>query len=125
MKYEANTLEEYLDLIPKDRKDAIIKLKNTISDNLPVGFSEKYSDSFIQFVVPLEIYPDGYHCTKDEPLPFIAIASQKHFIALYHMGVYAFDDILNWFVQEYPKHSKTKLDMGKSCIRFKKVDQIP
>ena len=83
------------------------------------------SYGFISYVVPHSLYPAGYHCNPKEPLPFMSIASQKNFVAVYHMGVYADQELLNWFVQEYPKHMKTKLDMGKSCIRFKKMDQIP
>ena len=79
----------------------------------------------IGWSVPLETFPAGYHCSPGTPLPFINLASQKNFIALYHMGIYANDELLNWFVEEYPKHSRRKLDMGKSCIRFKKPDEIP
>jgi hypothetical protein len=79
----------------------------------------------IGYVVPFSIYPKGYH-TKDKlPLPFLALAAQKNFIALYHMGIYANQSLLKWFTEEYPKHSKLKLDMGKGCIRFKNVNQIP
>jgi len=79
----------------------------------------------IGYVVPHAIYPKGYHCSPHLPLPFVSIAAQKNFIALYHMGIYAQPELLNWFVQEYPKHVSAKLDMGKSCIRFKKIDNIP
>jgi hypothetical protein len=79
----------------------------------------------IGFVVPHEIYPNGYHCDPKLPLPFANIASQKNFIGFYHMGIYANPELLEWFVKEYPKHSDTKLDMGKSCVRFKKMDKIP
>ena len=79
----------------------------------------------IGYVVPLERYPSGYHCAPTQPLPFLNIASQKNFIALYHMGMYARPEILEWFTSEFPKHSKSKLDIGKSCIRFKKPDDIP
>ena len=79
----------------------------------------------IGYVVPHSIYPDGYRSSPDLPLPFVNIASQKNHIALYHMGLYANPEILEWFVREYPKHSQSKLDMGKSCIRFKKPEQIP
>lgn len=125
MKYDVTTFEEYILQIPTERKDAILKLRDTILENLPKGFKENFYNSFIQFNVPLDIYPAGYHCTPNEPLPFIAIASQKQFIGFYHMGLYAFEDILKWFIDEYAKHSSLKLDMGKSCVRFKKMDQIP
>ncbi|HNL71683.1 MAG TPA: DUF1801 domain-containing protein, partial [Leptospiraceae bacterium] len=88
-------------------------------------FEETISYGMISYVVPHSLYPEGYHTDPKQPLPFISLASQKNFIALYHMGIYADEKILHWFVTEYPKHSKTKLDMGKSCIRFKKIDQIP
>ena len=79
----------------------------------------------IGYVVPHKLYPDGYHCNPKLPLPFIAIASQKNFIALYHMGIYINPLLLEWFTTEYSKQFSYKLDMGKSCIRFKKMDQIP
>ena len=125
MKYDAKTFEEYLAILPEDRKYPFKKLRDIVAENIPKGFKERYSDSFLQFVVPHEIYPNGYHVNPKEPLPFIGIASQKHFIGFYHLGIYAFDDILKWFVEDWPKHVTTKLDMGKSCIRFKKMDQIP
>ena len=96
-----------------------------LKTNLPTGFEEQLSYGHIGFVVPHSLYPNGYHCDPKSPLPFVGVASQKNFIALYHMGIYADEKLLNWFVEEYPKHSKRKLDMGKSCIRFKKVDDIP
>ena len=125
MKIEANTPGEYLDNLPDDRKQAMNQLRKTILDNLPKGFEETLSYGMIGYVVPHSIYPNGYHCNPKLPLPFINIASQKNFIAVYHMGLYSNQKLMNWFVQEYPKHCNTKLDMGKSCIRFKKIDQIP
>lgn len=124
MHLEANSPEDYLTKIPEDRKIAFTTLRQTILDNLPKGFEEIMSYG-INYVVPHSIYPAGYHCDPKEPLPFIGIASQKHFIALYHMGIYANPELLAWFQAEYPKYVKTKLDMGKSCIRFKKPEQIP
>lgn len=125
MKIDANSPEEYLDKIPDDRKEPMRKLRDTIKSNLPDGFEETMSYNMIGYVVPHSIYPLGYHVNPELPLPFINIASQKNFIALYHMGIYADDKILKWFTEEFPKHSKYKLDMGKSCIRFKKPDAIP
>ena len=125
MQTTAKSIEAYLEEIPKDRKIAFAKLRKTIQENIPNGFVEQMSYGMIGYVVPHSIYPNGYHCEPKLPLPFIAIASQKNFIALYHMGIYAKPELLNWFVNEYPKHSKQKLDKGKSCIRFKKMDQIP
>lgn len=125
MKYEANTIDEYLEQIPEERKPILKKLLKTIRDNLPEGFSEQLGYGMPGFVVPHTIYPDGYHCDPKQALPFINIASQKHFIAFYHMGLYSMPELMQWFTENYPKHSAEKLDMGKSCIRFKKIDQIP
>ena len=121
MKIEANSLEDYLNQVPEERKASFCKLYETILQNLPRGFQVNLSYGMIGWSVPLESYPDGYHCTPNTPLPFINLASQKNFIALYHMGIYAEPDLLHWFVSEYPKHAPRKLDMGKSCIRFKKT----
>jgi hypothetical protein len=118
-------VEEYIENIPEDRINAFIKLKETIESNIPKGFEMCLNYNMPSYVVPHSTYPDGYHCDPKLPLPFISIANQKGFIALYHMGVYANRDLHDWFVAEYPKHAKYKLDMGKSCIRFKKVDDIP
>jgi hypothetical protein len=120
-----STPEQYIEELPDDRKQAIIKLRKTILDNLPEGFTETIGYGMIAYVVPHSIYPNGYHCDPSLPLPFINIASQKNHIAIYHMGLYADKNIMDWFVNEYPNHSKAKLDMGNSCIRFKKPDQIP
>lgn len=118
-------VKSYIEKLPEDRQVTINKLRKVISENLPDGFAEEISYGMIGFVVPHSLYPAGYHCTPSEPLPFISLASQKNFISLYHMGIYAKPELLQWFTEEYPKHSKTKLDMGKSCIRFKKPEQIP
>jgi len=125
MMYEANSPEDYINQLPEERKAVISELRKIILESLPVGFEETMSYGFISYVVPHSLYPAGYHCNPKEPLPFMSIASQKNFVAVYHMGVYADQELLNWFVQEYPNHMKTKLDMGKSCIRFKKMNQIP
>ncbi len=125
MQSTAKTPEEYLEELPAERKEAFGKLRNSFLENLPRGFEEQMSYGMLGYVVPFSIYPEGYHCDSKLPLPFVALASQKNFIALYHMGIYANPALLNWFVAEFPKHSKLKLDMGKSCIRFKKMDQIP
>ncbi|WP_442787067.1 DUF1801 domain-containing protein [Flavobacterium suncheonense] len=125
MQSSAKSTEDYLDSLPDDRKPAMEKLRNTIVKNLPKGFEETMSYGMLGWVVPHSIYPKGYHCDPKLPLPFLSIASQKNFIAVYHMGIYSDSNLLNWFTSEYPKHVKTKLDMGKSCIRFKKPDQIP
>ena len=118
-------IEDYIANIPEERIAPFMKLKETIKSNIPTGFEECLSYNMIGYVVPHSTYPDGYHCDTKLPLPFINIANQKGFIALYHMGIYANQELYDWFVAEYPNHSKYKLDMGKSCIRFKKVDHIP
>ena len=125
MQIAANSPDQYFQLIPDDRKPAMNKLRQTILGNLPKGFEETMSYGMIGYVVPHSVYPPGYHCDPKLPLPFIAIASQKNFVAFYHMAIYADKDLNDWFIAEYPKHSKLKPDMGKSCIRFKKPDQIP
>ena len=125
MKYEASTVEEYFDQIPEERKPALKKLWDTIRENIPEGFAEELNYGMPGFVVPHSLYPDGYHCDPKLPLPYLNVASQKNFIAFYHMGVYAIPGLMEWFTENYPKHSDEKLDMGKSCIRFKKIDQIP
>ncbi|MEO5777842.1 MAG: DUF1801 domain-containing protein [Flavobacterium sp.] len=125
MQSKATTPEQYLAELPEDRKQAMTKLRNAIKDNLPKGFEEVIGYGMLGYVVPHSIYPAGYHCTPKLPLPFINLASQKNFIAMYHMGIYGNKDLADWFVSEFPKHTKTKLDIGKSCIRFKKMNDIP
>ena len=125
MKTEAETPDQYVDQLPPERFEAMKKLRKSILDNLPDGFEETMSYGMIGYVVPHSKYPPGYHVKPELPLPFMNIASQKNFVALYHMGIYADKQLLDWFTSEYPRHCSTKLDMGKSCIRFKKMDQIP
>src|SRR5688572_14465119 len=125
MRIEANTVEEYIEQVPEDRKKAIKELRKTIKKNIPKGFKEVIGYGMPGYVVPHSIFPDGYHCDPKQPLPFMGFASQKNFIAFYHMGIYADKKLMDWFLKEYPKHSDKKLDMGKSCIRFKKPDDIP
>ena len=125
MQIPATSVEDYISKISEERQEVFKQLFNTVSENLPEGFKNGVSSGKIGWNVPLETFPAGYHCTPGSPLPFIGLASQKNFIALYHMGMYAKQELLNWFVEEFRKHSKRKLDMGKSCIRFKKMDEIP
>lgn len=125
MKAEIKNPEEYITQLLPERQEVMQKLRQTILQNLPKGFEETMSYGMIGYVVPHSIYPAGYHCDTEQPLPFISIASQKNFVALYNMGIYADTELYNWFVNEYPKYVKTKLDMGKSCIRFKKMGDIP
>ena len=125
MQSKATIPDEYLKELPADRKEPMTELRNTIVKNLPKGFKEQMSYGMIGYVVPHEIYPAGYHCDPKLPLGMVNIGSQKNFIVMHHMGLYANPDLLKWFVTEYPKHSKAKLDMGKGCVRFKKMDDIP
>ena len=125
MQSTAKTVVEYIASLPEDRKKAITEIRQVILKNLPKGFEEVMSYGMLGYVVPHKLYPKGYHCDPKLPLGFINVASQKNFIAIYYMGLYADTKLLKWFTDEYPKHCKTKLDMGKSCIRFKKLDQIP
>jgi len=125
MQIAAVSVEDYISKIPEERQEIFKKIFDTIDDNLPKGFRKGVSYGMVGWNVPLETYPAGYHCTPGSPLPFMALASQKNFIAFYHMGMYAKPELLNWFVEEFPKYSKRKLDIGKSCVRFKKMDDIP
>lgn len=125
MQSKATTPEQYLAELPEDRKEAMSKLREITLKSLPKGFEEQISYGMLGYVVPHSIYPNGYHCTPELPLPFFAIASQKNSVNIYHMMVYSDKNLHDWFASEYPKYSKSKLDMGKSCIRFKKVSDIP
>jgi uncharacterized protein YdhG (YjbR/CyaY superfamily) len=125
MQSTATTVDEYITSLPDDRKEAITILRKEIKKNLPKGFEECMSYGMIGYVVPHSLYPDGYHCTPQLPLPFMNIASQKNFVSVYHMGVYSDTNLLDWFLAEYAKHVPKKIDMGKSCIRFKKMEDIP
>lgn len=125
MKIEADSPQEYIDNVPEERKDAMSRLRAVIKENLPDGFQETMGYGMIGYVVPHSIYPDGYHCDTSLPLPFMNLASQKNYIALYHSGIYADKDLSDWFTEEYKKRVGKKPDMGKSCIRFKKMDDIP
>jgi hypothetical protein len=125
MKPKPKSIKEIFAQLPPDRVEPFNKLHDIIVKNLPEGFEPAISYGGLGYVVPHKLYPAGYHCNPKEPLPFAGIASQKNSINFYHMGIYADKELLKWFVNEYPKHSTQKLDMGKSCIRFKKPDQIP
>ncbi|HRH60816.1 MAG TPA: DUF1801 domain-containing protein [Chitinophagaceae bacterium] len=122
---KATTVEQYMSELPEDRQAAFTKLRNTIKKNLPKGFQETMGYGMVGYVVPHSKYPAGYHCDPKLPLPFISIASQKNFIAVYHMGVYAKPELLKWFTAAHAKASAKKLDMGKSCMRYKKPGDIP
>jgi hypothetical protein len=124
MQSEAKTADEYLETLPDDRAEIIAALRNVIKKNLPKGFEETMQYGMISYVVPHKLYPAGYHTNPKDSLPFISVASQKNHIAVYHMAVYQ-GPIHDWFVKEWKKCSEKKLDMGKSCIRFKKPDDVP
>ena len=124
MTSKAELPEDYIEELTEDRKPVMKALREAILTNIPNGFREEMSYGMLGYVVPHSIYPSGYHCTPKLPLPFMNLASQKNFIAVYYMG-FADKNLLEWFTEEYPKHCKTKLDMGKSCIRFKKMEMIP
>lgn len=125
MQYKAGSPDEYIAQIPEDRRAAIQKLRKVIKKNLPKGFKEVMGYGMMGWSVPHSIYPAGYHCNPKDPLPFMGLASQKHFIAVYHMGVYADPKLLKWFQDAHAKASPKKLDMGKSCMRYKKPEDIP
>ncbi|MBL4772638.1 MAG: DUF1801 domain-containing protein [Alcanivoracaceae bacterium] len=125
MRLKDKKVTEFLEQLPEERQNAFQQLRTIIVENLPEGFVENINNGMINYVIPLSIYPDGYHCTINTPLPFASIASQKNFMSLHHMGLYANKELLKWFQKEYPKYSKYKLNMGKSCVRFKKIEAIP
>lgn len=125
MQSKAATPDEYYASLPEDRKEAMLQLRKEVKKNLPKGFVETMGYAMVGFVVPHSLYPAGYHCDPKLPLPFMGMASQKNAISFYHMGIYSDPKLLAWFTKEYPKHSSAKLDMGKSCIRFKKPEHIP
>ena len=119
------TIESYLNSLPEDRKEPVNKIIKFVEENIPAGFTKIINYGMPSFVVPHSIYPPGYHVKPVLPLPFIGVASQKNHIGFYHMGLYADSKLSDWFISEYPKYCKSKLDMGKSCLRFKKMDDIP
>lgn len=125
MQSKALSVEEYLEQVAEDKKAAINTLRNTIKKSIPKGFEECMNYGMIGYVVPHNLYPSGYHCDPKLPLPFVALAAQKNFIAIYHMGIYSNPNLMDWFTTEHAKRSSKKLDMGKSCIRYKKPEDIP
>ena len=125
MQSKATTVDQYIEERPEERKEAILELRNVIKNNIPQGFQEGMGYGMPGFSVPHSIYPAGYHCDPKLPLPFIGFASQKNFIAVYHMGIYADPALLKWFVEAHAKASPKKLDLGKSCLRYKKQEDIP
>lgn len=125
MQSKAKTVDEYIETLPEDRQKAISDIRKIVNKNLPKGFEEMMSYGMMGWAVPHKLYPAGYHCDPKQPLPFMGVASQKNAISFYSMVIYSDAKLLAWFQKEWPKHSSRKLDMGKSCIRFKKIDDIP
>jgi len=125
MKSNALTVQEYLENLPEERKEYFLKIREVILKNIPKGFEEVISYGMLGYIVPHSIYEKGYHCSPELPLPFMSLANQKGSINLYNMGMYADENIKNWFIKNYKQQVKTKIDMGKSCIRFKKMENIP
>jgi uncharacterized protein YdhG (YjbR/CyaY superfamily) len=125
MKGVATTPDEYIAALPADRREIIAAIRQTINANIPDGFRECMPYGMIGWVVPHSIYPNGYHVDPSKPLGLISLASQKNHIALYHMGLYPGTELNDWFVNEWPKHSKKKLDLGKSCLRLKRAEDVP
>ncbi|MBI3511925.1 MAG: DUF1801 domain-containing protein [Bacteroidetes bacterium] len=125
MRSNASTPEEYIESLPADRKKVFAELRNAFRKNLPEGYKESMAYGMITYCIPLSTYPKGYHVSPGTPLGLVSIASQKNFLAVYHMGLYMDSKLLKWFRDEYKKQSKGKLDMGKSCVRLKKLDDIP
>ncbi|MFD2829443.1 DUF1801 domain-containing protein [Corticicoccus populi] len=118
------TFDEYVETLDPKWKESFLKLWHTVEERIPDDFEIDVQHGMPGFVVPKTIYPDGYH-VDNEPLPFMGIASQKRHLAVYHMGIYRDPDLYNWFTGEYPKHMTTKLNMGKSCIRFTNPNKVP
>lgn len=118
-------IDGYLNQLSDDRRDVINKLREIIKSKLPDEYEEKIQYDMISYVVPREKFPQGYHCNPEDDLCFISLGSQKNHIAIYHMGLYFFEDVHKWFLSEYPNYMKTKPDVGKSCIRFKNMKTVP
>ncbi|MDP1661990.1 MAG: DUF1801 domain-containing protein [Phycisphaerales bacterium] len=131
MQSKAATVEQYLAELPPDRREAVSTVRSVILKNLDKGYAEGMSYGMIGYCVPHSIYPAGYHCNPDQPLPFAALASQKQHLSLYISFIYCGcdgsidSDLLKWFKKAWAATGKKNLDMGKACIRFKKLDDIP
>lgn len=124
MQSSAKTVNEYLRELPDDRRKAISAVRAVIRENLQPGFEEGMQYGMIGYFVPHSIYPAGYHCDPKQPLPFTALASQKNAMSLYLMACYGDEEEQVWLRDQFTKAGK-KLDMGKSCIWFKKLDDLP
>jgi hypothetical protein len=124
MKSKAATVKEYLAQLPEDRRQAIEAVRKVILKNLPKGYEEVVQYGMLGYVVPLKAFPGGYLNRKNEPLPYICLGSQKNYMSLYMMSVYGNTQSAEWFRKAY-KESGKRLDMGKSCVRFRKLDDLP
>ncbi|WP_207696514.1 hypothetical protein DOK67_0003183 [Enterococcus sp. DIV0212c] len=118
-------VQEYVENIDEKWQESYQKLAKIIAENIPEGFVLRLQYGMPTYVVPLNVFPDGYLDRKDEPLPFISLGAQKKHLSLYHMGIMGNKDLLLWFQDEYQKVVPTKLNMGKSCIRFSNPKNIP
>ena len=125
MQVSGSTIDEYISNIPEERRAIFAQLRSAILTHLPKGMVKQMSYGMLGYVVPKTVYSAGYHCNTDLPLPFANLASQKNNISFYHMGIYADMELLAWFKKEYSKRCKYTLDMGKSCVRFKRIEDIP
>lgn len=120
-----NSREAYLADVPADRQEAFTRLIDLFDEQVPSDFERCMQYNMPAWNVSLDTYPNGYHCTPNTPLPFLNLANRKGYLAIYHMGIYADPDLLAWWKDAYPQHARYKLDMGKSCIRLKRMDDIP
>ena len=118
------TVAQYLAGLPKDRRDALRAVRKVILDNLDAGYAEGMQYGSIGYFVPHSVYPPGYHCDPTQPLPYVGIASQKNYMVIYLFCVYTSEDEQRRFREAWIKTGK-KLDMGKSCVRFKKLEDVP
>lgn len=125
MQSKAATVDQYIAELPEERQKVVSQLRKQIKKNLPKGFKETMGYGMLGWVVPHSMYPAGYHCNPKDPLPFMGLASQKHFVAVYSMAIYSNPELLKWFTDEYAKAGVGKLDMGKSCIRLKNMNRVP
>lgn len=124
MKSTAATVEQYLAELPPVRREALEAVRAVILKNLPKGYEEGMQYGMIGYFVPHSVYPPGYHCDPTQPLPFASLASQKNYMSLYLMCIYGDPEHEAWFRQAWAETGK-KLDMGKSCVRFKKLEDLP
>ena len=120
-KSDANSVQEYLDDLPPERRETVAAVRQVILDNLPTGYEETFDFGMVAYVVPPETYPKTYN---GHPLMYAALASQKRHVALYLMNIYADPETERWFAEGYQASGK-KLDMGKACVRFKSLDDLP